>query len=56
MDGFINEIVYESILYKNRLLEARNKITVDKIKIKKLVGNKGYLKENEFNTKHLTKT
>lgn len=56
MDGFINEIVYESILYKNRLLEARNKITEDKIKIKKLVGNNGYLKENEFNTKHLTKT
>lgn len=56
MDGFINEIVYESILYKNRLREAINKITEDKIKIKKLVGNNGYLKENEFNTKHLTKT
>ena len=45
-----------SVLYKNRFLESRNKITEDKIKIKKLVGNNGYLKENEFNTKHLTKT
>lgn len=55
IEGFINEIVYESILYKKGLYEAKNRITEDKVKIKKLVGNNGYLKLNEFKTKHLTK-
>lgn len=55
MKGFRNEIVYESILYKKGLPEAKSIILKDKIKIKKFIGNNGYIKENEFITKHLTK-
>lgn len=55
MKGFRNEIVYESILYKKGLSEAKSMILKDKIKIKKFIGNNGYIKENEFITKHLTK-
>lgn len=55
MEGFENEIVYESIIYKKGLYEAKSIILKDKIKIKKFIGNNGYIKENEFIAKHLTK-
>ena len=43
------------MIYKKELYKARKIILNDKIKIKKLIGNNGIIKENEFNTKHLTK-
>lgn len=55
LDCFKNELVYESLIYKKELYKARTIILNDKIRIKRLIGNKGYIKENEFNTKHLTK-
>lgn len=55
LEGFTNEVIYESIIHKKGFNETRNIIKNDKIKIKKLIGNSGYIKENEFNTKHLTK-
>ena len=55
LDCFKNELVYESMIYKKELYKARKIILNDKIKIKKLIGNNGIIKENEFNTKHLTK-
>ncbi len=49
LQGFQNEIVYESLIYKEKDYETIvNKITKDKIKIKKLIGNNGIIRENEF--------
>ncbi len=55
LEGFKNEVVYESLIHKKGLYKARSIILNDKIRIKKLIGNNGYLKESEFRTKHLTK-
>ena len=52
LEGFKNEVVYESLIYKKELYKARSIILNDKIKIKKLIGNNGNIKENEFNIKH----
>ena len=46
---FDNEIVYESILYRyNDLRNIRSRIDKDKIKIKKLIGNNGFVHEKEI--------
>ena len=49
IDGFSNEVLYESIIYKENSLEKIiNIIKKDNIKIKRLVGNKGEISNREF--------
>lgn len=48
INGFDNQIVYESEIYKYGYKQARNCIIKDKIKIKKLVGINGKITEGEF--------
>lgn len=58
ISGFNKEIIYESIIYKKGLADILNKITKDKVKIKKLIGNNGDISNNEFrqiNENYLTK-
>ena len=48
LEGFQNEVVYESLIYQYNLYKARELITKDKIKILKLIGNNGYIKDREL--------
>ena len=49
LSEFCNEIIYESIIYQyNELSNIRKRITEDKIKIKKLIGNNGPIQESEI--------
>ena len=48
LEGFENEVVYESLICQNELYKAREIIYKDKIKILKLIGNNGYIKDREF--------
>ncbi len=48
MNGFDNQIVYESEIYKYAYKQARNCIIKDKIKIRKLIGINGKITEGEF--------
>lgn len=48
LEGFESELIYESLIYKNKLYKAREMITNDKIKITKLIGNNGCIKDEEF--------
>ena len=44
---FDNEIIYESIIYEYKnLSDIKKRIVEDKIKIKKLIGNNGFVQEN----------
>lgn len=46
---FNNEIVYESVIYGNKVLrDIRNIIIEDKVKIKKIIGNNGPIRESEI--------
>ena len=46
---FDNEIIYESIIYEYKnLSDIKKRIVEDKIKIKKLIGNNGFVQENEI--------
>ena len=49
LDGFSNEVMYEQFVYKNNLYIAMERISKDKIKIKKLIGNSGFIRDEEFN-------
>ena len=49
IDGFSNQVLYESIIYKENSLERIiDIIKKDNIKIKRLVGNKGEISNREF--------
>ena len=48
LEGFENEVIYESLICQNELYKAREIIYKDKIKILKLIGNNGYIKDREF--------
>lgn len=48
IDGFQNNLVYESSIYKYSYENARKDIIASKIRIKKLVGINGDISENEF--------
>lgn len=49
LDGFENEVIYESIIYQYKELDSiRKKLEKDKIKIKKIIGNNGLIRENEI--------
>lgn len=48
IDGFQNNLVYESSIYKCSYENARKDIIANKIRIKKLVGINGNISENEF--------
>ncbi len=48
IDGFQNNLVYESSIYKYSYDNARKDIIANKIRIKKLVGINGDISENEF--------
>ena len=49
LDGFQNELVYESLIYlKNSYKDIIEKISKDKISINKFIGNNGYISENEM--------
>ena len=48
IDGFQNNLVYESSIYKYSYENARKDIIANKIRIKKLVGVNGDISENEF--------
>lgn len=48
LKGFQNEIIYESLIYGKKYEYINEKIIKDKIKINKLIGNNGIIKEREF--------
>lgn len=48
MEGFEENIVYESIIYKHNYENARKDIIVNKVSVRKLIGNNGEISENEF--------
>lgn len=48
IDGFQNNLIYESSIYKYSYENARKDIIANKIRIKKLVGINGDISENEF--------
>lgn len=48
IDGFQNNLVYESRIYKYSYENTRKDIIANKIRIKKLVGINGDISENEF--------
>lgn len=48
LEGFQNEIVYESLAYGKNYKYIYEKIIKDQIKINKLIGNNGVIKEREI--------
>ena len=48
MEGFKDNLIYESSIYKYNYENARKDIITNKIKIKKLIGINGDISENEF--------
>lgn len=48
MEGFKDNLIYESSIYKYNYENARKDIIINKIKIKKLIGINGDISENEF--------
>ena len=48
MEGFKNNLIYESSIYKYNYEKARKDIVTNKIKVKKLIGINGDIAENEF--------
>ena len=49
VEGFKNEIIYENIICNNfNFHNIRKEIIRDKIKIKKLIGNRGIILEKEL--------
>lgn len=49
LEGFQNEVIYESLIYvKNKYKDINEKIVKDKIDINKLIGNNGIIRENEI--------
>lgn len=48
IEGFSDELIYESMIYKMDLKKAREQIEKDKIRILYLVGNNGYINNIEF--------
>lgn len=48
LEGFQNEIVYESLIYGKKYKEIKEKIMQDKIEINKLIGNNGIITQYEI--------
>ena len=48
LEGFQNEIVYESLIYGKKYKYINERIIKEKIKINRLIGNNGIIKEREF--------
>ena len=48
MEGFQDEIVYESLICGRNYEYINNKIIKDEIRINRLIGNNGIIKEREF--------
>lgn len=48
LEGFKNEIVYESLVYGKKYKNINEKIERDKIKISKLIGNNGIINKKEI--------
>lgn len=48
IEGFDDEIIYESLIYNLDYNEARECILKDKIRIRNLIGEKGIIQEKEF--------
>ena len=48
IEGFRDEVIYESMLYGNTYKFINEKITKDKIEINKLIGNNGIITRNEI--------
>lgn len=49
LNGFQNEIVYESLIFGKKYIDIDKKIRKDKIKIKKIIGKNGPIMEKEIN-------
>jgi len=48
LEGFQNEIIYESLIYGKKYKEINEKIMKDKIEINKLIGNNGIITQYEI--------
>ena len=48
IEGFKNEEIYESLIYKRDFYTIKKLITEDKIKIIRLIGNNGYIMDREY--------
>ena len=48
IDGFQNELIYESLLYGKNYKNIKEKIKKDEIEINKLVGNNGIITQYEI--------
>ena len=49
IEGFKDEIIYESLIYGKRYQEINEKIIKDNIKLEKLIGRNGPIIEKEIN-------
>ena len=48
MEEFKNEEIYESVIYKRDFYTVKKITTEDKIKIIRLIGNNGVIRESEY--------
>lgn len=48
LEGFRNEEIYESIIYKKEFYKAKEIMLKDKVKIRRLVGNNGVVIDSEY--------
>ncbi len=48
LEGFSNELIYESYIYNLNLSDAIKKLNKDKVRIKKLIGNNGAIRNSEI--------
>ena len=48
LEGFQNEIIYESLIYGKKYEKIKDRFVKDKIKIKKLIGKNGPIMESEI--------
>lgn len=57
VEGFQNEIVYESLIYNiNSFKDINNKITEDKVSIDKFIGNNGTINKEDILSKNSLKS
>lgn len=48
LEGFQNEMIYESLIYGKKYEKIKDRFAKDKIKIKKLIGKNGPIMESEI--------
>ena len=50
IEGFKDEIIYESLIYGDKYKNVKNRVNKDEIEIKKIIGKNGIITETEIKT------